>query len=110
LKRHTDTLKSWGRLLTNETVDLSGDVAHVESYITRLASRRKDARSDIIAVRYIDRVERRKGEWRIAMREVIPYFLTETDTALDAYIQESSYSGLGQARSVLSPAAGDSSR
>lgn len=92
LNQHTATLKTWGHLLTNETVDLTGDVAHVETYVTRLSSSKKDSKSMIISGRYIDRLERRNGEWRIAMREFVPHFLTETNTALDAYIKESGWS------------------
>jgi hypothetical protein len=92
LNQHTATLKAWGHLLTNETVDLAGDVAHVETYVTRLSSSKSDSRSMIISGRYVDRVERRNGEWRIALREFVPHFFTETNTALDAYIKESSWS------------------
>lgn len=92
LNQHTATLKTWGHLLTNETVDLTGDTAHVETYVTRLSSSKKDSKSMIISGRYIDRLERRNGEWRIAMREFVPHFFTETNTALDAYIKESSWS------------------
>jgi ketosteroid isomerase-like protein len=92
LNQHTATLKTWGHLLTNETVDLTGDVAHVETYVTRLSSSKKNGKSMIISGRYVDRVERRNGEWRIAVREFIPHFLTETNTALDAYTKDPGWS------------------
>lgn len=92
LNQHMVTYKAWGHLLTNETVHVQGDVAHVETYVTRLAGSKKDGKSTIISGRYLDRVERRDGEWRIAVREFVPYFLTETDTALDNYIKEDKWS------------------
>ncbi len=87
LHQHIETMKAWGHLLTNQSVDLNGDVAHVEVTVTRLSSSKKDSKSMIISGRYIDRLDRRNGEWRIAMREFVPHFVTETDTALDAYVK-----------------------
>ena len=77
-------------LLTNEFVEISGDTAHVETYVTQFTTLqdggsltgRKSARSHIVSGRYIDRLDRRNGEWRIAVREFIPHFFTETDSGL----------------------------
>lgn len=84
LNLHTSQLAVWGHLLTNETVDLDGDVAHVETYVTALWMP-KDEKSfaygkPIVGGRYIDRVERRNGEWRIAMREFVPHFQLQANT------------------------------
>jgi len=65
-------------------VEIAGDVAHVETYVTAFW-RPKDDKSTfangatIAAGRYIDRLDRRNGEWRIAVREFIPHFWTKTD-------------------------------
>ena len=91
LSQHTSTLSSWGHLLTNETVEIDGDLAHAEAYVTRLSSSAGNEKSMIISGRYIDRFERRKGEWRIAVREFIPFFLTETGTNLDGYIKQADW-------------------
>ncbi|HZO80575.1 MAG TPA: nuclear transport factor 2 family protein [Candidatus Binataceae bacterium] len=60
--------------VTNELVELRGDVAHVESYL--LAIHHRTAREGglvdlVMAGRYVDRFERRNGEWKIADRKVI---------------------------------------
>ncbi|MBC2777023.1 nuclear transport factor 2 family protein [Parasphingopyxis marina] len=62
--------------LTNVTVDIDGDRAHVESYLINLM-RRKDEKLDIGGARYIDLFEKRDGEWRILIREYLPDVRTE---------------------------------
>ena len=59
------------RFVTNTTVDLDGDTAHAESYY--LCVLRRDAKGSMLANggRYVDRLERRDGEWRILRRVVV---------------------------------------
>lgn len=83
LNLHTKELASWGHLITNETVDIAGDVAHVETYVTALFRPKDDNSSfaggaTIAGGRYIDRLDRRNGEWRIAVREFISHFYANT--------------------------------
>jgi ketosteroid isomerase-like protein len=56
--------------VTTQTVDLDGDVAHVESYVLYIV-RTHDDSERLGAGRYIDVFERRAGEWRIALREFL---------------------------------------
>jgi ketosteroid isomerase-like protein len=56
--------------VTNDTVQLDGDLAHSESYFLA-TSRRDDGRLRMSGGRYLDRLERRDGAWRIAVRFVI---------------------------------------
>ncbi|MET0251196.1 MAG: nuclear transport factor 2 family protein [Novosphingobium sp.] len=54
--------------ICNHTCEIDGDVAHCETYVagTLMA---KDEQTCILAPgRYLDRMERRGGEWRIAFR------------------------------------------
>jgi ketosteroid isomerase-like protein len=62
---------AYQRYVTNTTIDLDGDVAHAESYY--LCVLRRDARDRLLANggRYVDRLERRDGDWRIAERVVV---------------------------------------
>lgn len=83
LNQHTAELAAWGHLITNETVDIDGDAAHIETYVTALWVP-KDEKSfaygrPIVGGRYIDRVDRRNGEWRIAVREFVPHFQIKAD-------------------------------
>jgi hypothetical protein len=63
------------------SVDVQGDTAHVVAYLVEFNSL-KNGRSRFSGVRYIDRLDRRSGQWRIAVREVIFEFMTETDNNL----------------------------
>lgn len=54
--------------LANHSCELDGDVAHCETYVVGTLLT-KDGQTCIIAPgRYLDRMERRGGEWRIALR------------------------------------------
>jgi hypothetical protein len=55
--------------LTTQSVDLFGDTAHAETYY--LAILRAESGAVVLASgRYIDRLERRDGEWRLSNRVV----------------------------------------
>jgi hypothetical protein len=53
--------------LLNHTCDLGGDVAHTETYYL-FAARNRDETNWLAGGRYVDRLERRDGAWRIALR------------------------------------------
>lgn len=53
--------------LLNVTFDIDGDTAHTETYYL-FVGRNRDASNWIAGGRYIDRLERRDGVWRIALR------------------------------------------
>jgi hypothetical protein len=59
--------------LTNILVDVDGDVAHSESYFFSYHRRRTDSGmfEETSGGRYVDRLERRAGEWRISLRKVV---------------------------------------
>jgi hypothetical protein len=61
---------STSHFLTNVSTEVHGDVAHSESYV--LACHRKEEsgeKSDLtLALRYVDRLERREGVWGIVHR------------------------------------------
>lgn len=64
--------------LTNFTVDVDGDTAHVETYFMA-PIRRADApaRVGLACGRYVDRFEKRGGDWRILVRVVITESFSE---------------------------------
>lgn len=53
--------------LLNHTCEIDGDTAHSETYYL-FAARNRDDSNWIAGGRYIDRLERRGGAWRIALR------------------------------------------
>ncbi|MCJ2180218.1 nuclear transport factor 2 family protein [Novosphingobium album (ex Hu et al. 2023)] len=54
--------------VTMHSCEIDGDVAHAESYVIGLFADKGAATSRMLAGRYIDRLERRDGIWRIALR------------------------------------------
>jgi hypothetical protein len=66
-------LKAITHQICNVLIELDGDVAHSESYFFachRLEHHGKDM-DWIVSGRYVDRFERRGGEWRIAHRAAV---------------------------------------
>ncbi len=53
--------------LLNNRCDIDGDTAHSETYYL-FAARNRDESNWIAGGRYLDRLERRDGDWRIAVR------------------------------------------
>ena len=53
--------------LLNVTCDVNGDTAHTETYYL-FVGRNRDESNWIAGGRYIDRLERRDGAWKIALR------------------------------------------
>ena len=56
--------------LTNHTSEIEGDIAHCETYYI-YAGRNRDGTDWLAGGRYVDRVERRDGVWRIAFRHTL---------------------------------------
>lgn len=53
--------------LLNVTIDIEGDTAHTETYYL-FAGRNRDETNWMAGGRYVDRLQRRQGEWKIALR------------------------------------------
>lgn len=70
-RQHTHAHLGHTHNLFNHTVDLDGDVAHAETYFM-FAGMNKVGRPLVLnGGRYLDRMEKRDGEWRIAYRTVV---------------------------------------
>jgi hypothetical protein len=68
---HAAFFKATNHNLANHTCELDGDVAHCETYVVG-AMLIKNLKNTILLIgRYLDRMERRRGEWRIASRRTI---------------------------------------
>ena len=68
---HTNAQSAHQHLITNHWCELDGDTAHAETYWLFAAMDAKDASLAIGGGRYIDRLEKRDGEWRIAARKCV---------------------------------------
>ncbi|MFJ9176175.1 nuclear transport factor 2 family protein [Streptomyces sp. NPDC102360] len=68
--------------ITTHTCEIDGDEAHCESYVIG-AMRSRDGKSvHLFGGRYLDRVERRAGAWRIALRRCTLEWTMNGDTSL----------------------------
>ncbi len=54
--------------VTTHTCEIDGDVAHCESYVIGTMVAKDRSSVLLVAGRYVDRLERRDGTWRIALR------------------------------------------
>ena len=55
--------------ITNHTCEIDGDTAHCETYVIgALLPRSAPGRAKFVSGRYLDRLERREGQWRILVR------------------------------------------
>ena len=99
LGRYTVTWHNTG----NQLVEVEGDAAWAEHYTIsshRIAADESGPERDFVASgRYIDRMERRDGEWRIARRTMLVDF-TRTDTVAP---QEPGLGSSGGARDRSDP-------
>ena len=71
IKKSLLRVPRWRRFqhyLLNQSIDLDGDVAHVETYFWATLLHLDDDWADYSVGRYLDRVERRDGRWAIAHR------------------------------------------
>ena len=59
--------------ICNVLIEVDGDVGRCESYLVAVTRLRHQGREFdwVLAGRYVDRFERRLGEWRIAQRTVV---------------------------------------
>ncbi|MEO3480717.1 nuclear transport factor 2 family protein [Phaeobacter sp. CAU 1743] len=68
LNMHEKAQLSHQHCLLNHTCEIDGDTAHAETYFMFTAMNRKGKPLTIGGGRYIDRLEKRDGAWRIAAR------------------------------------------
>ena len=67
--------------VTNHWIDIDGDNAVGESYVVAFQGTKGDAPQDVMTGgRYIDRYERRSGEWKISHRTFVMDWTTSADS------------------------------
>lgn len=68
-----DVVESQQHHVTNQLIDVRGDVAFSEAYLLEFTMSRRGSRRFLTSVggRYVERYERRVGEWRIAERRAV---------------------------------------
>jgi hypothetical protein len=68
--------------VTMHSVEIEGDVAHAESYVIGLFLNKGTQTSKMLSGRYIDRLEKRDGEWRIVIRRATVEVILEGTAAM----------------------------
>lgn len=102
---HATRWSSTMHVIANHLAEIDGDGADAETYVIAYLRRLDEPRVDVVGGRYLDRFERRQGEWRIAERSYLCEWSAVMDAAgslIDAggYVQGSrdrhdpSYSGM----------------
>jgi hypothetical protein len=77
---HDANLRMHQHLLTNMYIDLDGDEAHVETYVTFAAIEKERLTLSLGGGRYNDRLERRNGRWAITDRVLTMEWWNDPDT------------------------------
>ncbi|HWK13926.1 MAG TPA: nuclear transport factor 2 family protein [Rhizobiaceae bacterium] len=65
-----DAFSGHAHNLTSHTCEIDGDTAHAETYVIFVLRQREGTNVEIGGGRYVDRLEKRDGEWRIALRRL----------------------------------------
>jgi len=68
--------------ITTHTCEIDGDVAHCESYVIGTMRARDDETIALMGGRYLDRLERRDGVWKIALRRCTIEFAFPADASM----------------------------
>jgi hypothetical protein len=68
--------------ITTHTVEIDGDTAHAESYVLVALLNHDGITARFINGRYIDRLEKRDGTWRIAVRRSTVEVMISADASL----------------------------
>jgi ketosteroid isomerase-like protein len=77
---HLRYFRTHQHVLTNHTCSLEGDVAHTETYWMFAGMAEGEDKLAMFGGRYVDRLEKRNGQWRIAARKcVLEWWGTPSD-------------------------------
>ena len=68
--------------ITTHTCEIDGDTAHCESYVLVALLNNDGASARFISGRYLDRLEKREGEWKIALRRTTVDLLLAGDASI----------------------------
>ncbi len=68
--------------VTMQSCEIDGDTAHAESYVIGMFLDKEIKRSRILSGRYIDRLEKRDGTWKIVVRRATVEIILEGNAAM----------------------------
>ncbi len=68
--------------ITTHTCEIDGDEAHAESYVIGAMRVKGGNTVALMSGRYLDRLERRDGVWKIALRRCTVEWMTQVDSSI----------------------------
>lgn len=92
-RTHAATTQVHTHNVTTHTCEIDGDTAHAESYVIVVLLGIDGRSAQCISGRYVDRLERRNGEWRIALRRstVEVMFGADASVLQSPFVKEQGY-------------------
>ncbi|MFI5718910.1 nuclear transport factor 2 family protein [Nocardia sp. NPDC051750] len=92
-RAHAATSQVHTHNITTHTCEIDGDTAHAESYVVVILLGRDGRNVQVITGRYLDRLERRDGRWRIALRRstVEAMFLADGSVLQSSLFKKGAY-------------------
>lgn len=90
---HAATSQVHTHNITTHTCEIDGDTAHAESYVIVVLLSLDGRTAQFISGRYIDRLERRDGQWRIDVRRstVEVMFLADASVLQSSFFKDTGY-------------------
>jgi ketosteroid isomerase-like protein len=80
---HRDLWVSTQHHIANTRIEIDGDTAHTESYCFLAAKKKETLELVVVGGRYVRRLERRDGEWRIAAAVLVADWSLDPETTLE---------------------------
>jgi hypothetical protein len=92
-RTHAATSQVHTHNVTTHTCEIDGDTAHAESYAIVVLLSLDGSTAQVISGRYIDRLERRDGQWAIAIRRstVEVMFLADASVLQSKFFKDTGY-------------------
>jgi hypothetical protein len=78
--------------ITTQTCEIDGDTAHAESYVLVTLLAPDGATATVLCGRYLDRLERRRGTWKLATRRATVELAFTADSSM---LRSRSFQSLG---------------
>ena len=100
---HKERFQTHTHNIFQQVCEIDGDVAHCETYVIGMFKDKDGETSRFLYGRYLDRLERRDGEWRIAVRRSPVDGLLVGDASMliaPAFIQQGYVNGMRDERDL----------
>jgi hypothetical protein len=92
-RTHATTSQVHTHNITTHSCEIDGNDAHAESYVIVVLLSLDGRTAQFISGRYVDRLERRDGQWRIAVRRstVEVMFLADASVLQSSFFKDTGY-------------------